>query len=49
MTAEDVLAAWEQGLNLIAVTNWSALALNNGGDIVALWSSFEAYVGDQTT
>ncbi|MFN3260140.1 MAG: choice-of-anchor I family protein, partial [Pikeienuella sp.] len=49
VTAEEFLAAWGPGLNLIAVTNWSALALNNGGDIVGLWSSFAEYQGDETT
>ena len=49
VSAEDFAAAWGGGLNLVAITNWSALALNNGGDIVGLWSSFAEYQGDETT
>lgn len=44
-------AAWGAGLNLIPVTNWSALALNNGdaGDEIAIWDDPNAYAGDQAT
>lgn len=41
----DFLAAWGT-VNLIPVTNWSAMALNNGGDKISLWQSFADYVGD---
>jgi len=49
IAAADFEAAWGTGINLIAVTDWSANGFNNSTDIVALWSSFEAYSGDQTT
>ena len=37
------------GINLIAVTDWSAMALNNTGDTVSLWDSFANYSGDHQT
>ncbi|MEO0362691.1 MAG: lamin tail domain-containing protein, partial [Pseudomonadota bacterium] len=46
LTAEAFAAAWGGGLNLIAVADWSANTLNNGGDVIALWDSFEAYSTD---
>ncbi len=49
ITAADFEAAWGTGITLIAVSDWSANGFNNGGDTVALWSSFEAYSGDETT
>ncbi|MEM6609424.1 MAG: ExeM/NucH family extracellular endonuclease [Pseudomonadota bacterium] len=49
LTAADFEAAWGSGINLIAVTGWSAAALNNGGDTVSLWESFAAYSGDNTS
>ncbi|MCA9923957.1 MAG: lamin tail domain-containing protein, partial [Anaerolineales bacterium] len=49
ITAADFAAAWGNGANLIAVTNWGAMGLNNGGDTVSLWDSFAAYSGDHTT
>lgn len=42
----DFEAAWGTGINLVAVSDWSALQLNNGGDQVSLWSSFDDYQGD---
>ena len=48
ITASDFTAAWGGGINLIAVTNWGAMALNNGGDTVSLWSDFASYSGDHT-
>jgi len=45
----DFTAAWGQVPALIAVTNWGAMSLNNGGDTVALWSSFADYAGDEET
>lgn len=44
--AADFAAAWGAGLTLVGVTGWDAMALNNGGDTVSLWSSFAAYDGD---
>ncbi len=48
VSAGDFAAAWGN-VNLIPVTNWSAMALNNGGDQVSLWESFADYSGDNTT
>ncbi|MEO0527751.1 MAG: choice-of-anchor I family protein, partial [Bacteroidota bacterium] len=42
----DFIAAWGLGMNLIAVGNWQALSLNNGGDTIGLWESFASYEGD---
>ena len=46
VSAADFAAAWGQGINLVAVTNWSAMGLNNGGDTLGLWQSFADYTGD---
>ncbi|HEX9922357.1 MAG TPA: ExeM/NucH family extracellular endonuclease [Anaerolineae bacterium] len=48
VSAADFAAAWG-AVNLIPVTNWSALSLNNTGDQVSLWASFADYSGDNTT
>jgi predicted extracellular nuclease len=48
VTASDFAEAWGN-VNLIPVTNWFAMALNNGGDQVSLWKSFADYSGDNTT
>ncbi len=45
VTAGDFAAAWGT-VNLIPVSNWSAMALNNSGDKVSLWDSFASYSGD---
>ncbi len=45
VTAADFAAAWG-AVNLVPVTNWSALSLNNAGDKVSLWDSFASYSGD---
>lgn len=47
VSAADFEAAWGTGINLIAVTNWDIMGLNNSGDTVALWDSFVNYDGDQ--
>ncbi len=39
-------AAWGDALNLVAVTGWSRLSLNNSGDTVGLWRNFADYSGD---
>ena len=49
ITDAEFTAAWGPNINLIAVTGWSKLALNNGGDTVGLWSSFSDYSGDHQT
>jgi uncharacterized protein len=49
VSAADFTAAWGGGLNLIAVSGWSAMGLNNSGDRIGLWSSFSSYSGDHET
>jgi hypothetical protein len=49
ISGPDFAAAWGTGINLIAVTNWSAMALNNSGDRVGLWDDFASYTGDHAT
>ncbi len=49
ITAADFEAAWASGINLIAVTGWADLQLNNDGDTVSLWASFADYSGDHLT
>ena len=49
ITAADFTAAWGPDINLIAVTNWYDIRLNNDGDTVSLWSSFSDYSGDHQT
>ncbi|UCH49647.1 MAG: DUF4347 domain-containing protein, partial [Betaproteobacteria bacterium] len=49
ITAADFEAAWTAGINLIAVSGWSELQLNNDGDTVSLWASFADYSGDHQT
>ena len=45
----DFEAAWGTGMNLVEVTSWGAMALNNGGDTIGLWTDFASYTGDQAT
>ena len=45
ISAADFQAAWGT-VNLIPVTHWSAMGLNNDGDKVSLWDSFASYSGD---
>jgi len=45
VTEGEFAAAWGT-VNLVPVTNWSALSLNNGGDKVSLWDNFASYSGD---
>ena len=52
--AEDILAAdyeaaWGTGINLIPVTNWVAMGLDNAGDTISLWADFASYNGDNMT
>lgn len=44
----DFVAAWGN-CNAVEVTNWAAMALNNGGDTIAIWDSFAAYDLDKAT
>ena len=48
VAAADFTAAWGD-VALIPVTNWSAMALNNGGDTIGIWESFADYSGDHQT
>ena len=45
--AADFAAAWGTGMNLVEVTSWGAMGLNNGGDTIGLWSDFASYSGDE--
>jgi predicted extracellular nuclease len=48
ITAANFTAAWGD-VTLIPVTNWTAMALNNGGDTIGIWESFADYSGDHQT
>lgn len=45
--ASDFTAAWGTGINLVAVSDWSLLGLNNTGDRLGLWRNFGRYSGDE--
>ncbi|MEM9775763.1 MAG: Calx-beta domain-containing protein, partial [Chloroflexota bacterium] len=45
ITASDFEAAWGT-VNLIGVTNWSDMQLNNAFDVIGIWESFADYNGD---
>jgi hypothetical protein len=45
-TEEQFRQAWGM-VDLIPVNRWSAL--NNGGDSIGIWNSFESYSGDNST
>ena len=49
ITMGEFESAWGTGINLIPVTSWSAMGLNNTGDTIGLWSSFADYNGDHET
>ncbi len=49
LTTSDFEAAWGAGANLVAVTSWSSMALNNTGDTIGLWEDVASYTGDQAT
>lgn len=44
ITVDDMADAWGGDLNYIAVSGWQAL--NNGGDLIAIWDSYESYSAD---
>ncbi len=48
VSAADFRAAWGD-VDLIAVTGWSRISLNNSFDDIAIWSSFDSYAGDHQT
>ena len=49
LTEAQFTAAWGEGLNLVAVTDWGANGFNNATDTVAIWSSFADYSADIST
>ncbi|TAF55699.1 MAG: lamin tail domain-containing protein, partial [Oscillatoriales cyanobacterium] len=49
VTASEFTTAWGAGINLIGVTNWHKLQLNNDNDTVGLWSSLSSYSGNNQT
>ncbi|MFS4493938.1 HYR domain-containing protein [Maribacter sp. 2308TA10-17] len=46
LSESDFQQAWGT-VNLIPVTRWSSL--NNSGDTIGIWNSFESYLGDSTS
>ncbi|MDF0717303.1 BspA family leucine-rich repeat surface protein, partial [Muricauda sp. 334s03] len=48
ITEEDFLAVWGT-VDLIAVTNWGTMELDNSGDTIGIWDSFSSYSGDNET
>ncbi len=46
LSESDFLQVWGT-VNLIPVSRWSAL--NNSGDTIGIWNSFEAYSGDNSS
>ncbi|WP_420338972.1 5'-nucleotidase C-terminal domain-containing protein [Roseibium sp.] len=46
ISEEEFVAAWGTEINLVPVTNWVDMGLNNGGDTISLWSDFGSYSGD---
>ena len=48
ISAADFQAAWGT-VDLIGVSGWSNMQLNNGGDTIGIWSSFASYSGDHET
>lgn len=49
ISAEDFAMAWGDDIYLVAVTNWSAMGLNNSTDTIGLWQNYEDYDGDHET
>ena len=45
----DFEEGWGTGINLVAVTDWYPMALNNSGDTVSLWQSATDYASDHQT
>ncbi len=46
VTAVDFATAWGATLNLVPVTGWGLMGLNNDRDAIGLWSSFASYSGN---
>ena len=49
LLASDFTDSWGSGFDLIAVSDWSRMALNNTGDQISIWDSFADYSGDHET
>ncbi|NJO02190.1 MAG: lamin tail domain-containing protein, partial [Bacteroidia bacterium] len=49
ISAGDFTAAWGPDINLVAVSNWKALKLNDDGDKISLWMNFDSYQADHRT
>ena len=41
--------AWGHEINVIPVTQWSSLSLNNSGDRIGLWRNFTSYSGNHVS
>jgi len=48
VSAADFEAAWGAGINLVPVSNWNSMALNNSGDTVSIWASAGDHADDHT-
>ena len=46
LEAAEFALAWGETLNLVGVSGWSKLGLNNNSEAVSLWSSFADYEGN---
>ncbi|MBN2439729.1 MAG: lamin tail domain-containing protein [Spirochaetales bacterium] len=46
ISAVEFESAWRDGINVIPVTDWGTMGLNNSGDKIGIWNSFDAYNGD---
>ena len=46
ITSFEFEAAWSGSINLIPVTGWAGMGLNNTGDKIGLWENFSLYNGD---
>lgn len=49
LSVADFEGGWGTGINLVAVTDWNAMSLNNGGDTVSLWENSTDHSSDHTT
>ena len=49
LSVADFEGGWGTGINLVAVTDWNAMSLNNGGDTVSLWENSTDHAFDHDT
>lgn len=49
ISGSDFKAAWGSSITVVAVTDWSNMALGNGGDHFGIWSNFSDYQSDTTS